>query len=377
LFQAVQDAYRGLLMSGRYPVAFLFLEVPPDQVDVNVHPTKAEVRFRDKETIYQLVQNTVRKCLQEADLTARMQLKGKKERLTDPGNAQPLARSAESVAAVPDQPGRLSSPKPAQMSAAARSTPPVPGGHNSPGPQAGTTVPITSSVPSHSSVTPAPLFTPAQETQQPATPLVRQVEQSTSAPLQMVGALKAMQVLDCYLVVEVPPDEVLFIDQHALHERILFEELQERIRSGTLEIQHLLIPETITLPAAQTAVVLEQWDALAELGLLVEDFGGGTILLSGFPALLGKRSPKAVLQAVVDHMVGKERMPSREQLLNDLLSLMACHSAVRAGDRLTTEEIASLLAQRELAQDSPHCPNGRPTSLRFNRQELERLFKRV
>src|ERR1700692_296500 len=85
-FQAVQDAYRGLLMTGRYPVAFLFLEVPPDQVDVNVHPTKAEVRFRDKEALYQLVQNTVRRCLQEADLTARMQLKGKKERLTETEN---------------------------------------------------------------------------------------------------------------------------------------------------------------------------------------------------------------------------------------------------------------------------------------------------
>jgi len=122
LFQAVQDAYRGLLMTGRYPVAFLFLEVPSDQVDVNVHPTKAEVRFRDKETLYQLVQNTVRKCLQEADLTARMQLKGKKERLTDQGNAQPLPRSPESVAAIPDQAGTQPAPRPAQMPAAARST---------------------------------------------------------------------------------------------------------------------------------------------------------------------------------------------------------------------------------------------------------------
>jgi len=124
-------------------------------------------------------------------------------------------------------------------------------------------------------------------------------------------------------------------------------------------------------------VVLEQREALAELGFVVEDFGGGTVLLAGYPALLGKGSPREVFRAVVDQLVGKGRVPSREQLLNDLLSLMACHAAVRAGDRLTQEEIASLLAQRELAQDSHHCPHGQPTSIRYGRRDLERLFKRV
>jgi DNA mismatch repair protein MutL len=186
-----------------------------------------------------------------------------------------------------------------------------------------------------------------------------------------------MQVLDCYLVVEVPPDEVLFIDQHALHERILFEQLQQRMRSGTLDIQRLLIPETITLPVARAAVVLEQREAFAELGLLVEDFGGGTLLLSGYPTVLGKRSPKAVFQAVVEHLVSQERVPSREQLLNDLLSVMACHSAIRAGDRLTPEEIAALVAQRDLTDDGHHCPHGRPTTLRFSRHDLDRHFRRV
>jgi len=186
-----------------------------------------------------------------------------------------------------------------------------------------------------------------------------------------------MQVLDCYLVVEVPPDEILFIDQHALHERILFEQFQERLRLGTLEVQRLLIPEPVNLPPAQAAMVLEQREALAELGFVVEDFGGGTVLLAGYPALLGQRSPRKVFRAVVDQLVGKGRVASREQLLNDLLSMMACHAAVRAGDRLNQEEFASLLAQRELAQDSHHCPHGRPTSLRFSRRDLDRMFKRV
>jgi DNA mismatch repair protein MutL len=100
-------------------------------------------------------------------------------------------------------------------------------------------------------------------------------------------------------------------------------------------------------------------------------------MLSSYPALLSKRSPKEVLRAVIDYLLSKERVPSREQLLNDLLSLMACHAAVRDGDRLTAEAITELLAQRELAQNSHHCPHGRPTSLRFTRHDLERHFKRV
>jgi DNA mismatch repair protein MutL len=220
------------------------------------------------------------------------------------------------------------------------------------------------------------LFRPAERPAH-ATPPPGEREHRTQPDVAADSGIKALQVLDCYVVVEVPPDEVLFLDQHALHERILFEQLQERLRSGRLEAQRLLIPETVELPSSQTALVLEQSSALAELGLEVQDFGGGTLMLSSYPALLGKPAPRELLQAVVDQVLSKERVPSREQLFHDLLSLMACHAAVRAGDRLTPEAIAALLAQRELAQNSHHCPHGRPTSLRFTRHDLERHFKRV
>jgi DNA mismatch repair protein MutL len=101
------------------------------------------------------------------------------------------------------------------------------------------------------------------------------------------------------------------------------------------------------------------------------------VLLTGYPALLGQRSPKAAFQAVVDHLATRERVPNREQLLNDLLSLMACHSAVRASDRLTQEEIAALVTQCDLTDDGHHCPHGRPTSLRFTRHDLDRHFRRL
>ena len=109
----------------------------------------------------------------------------------------------------------------------------------------------------------------------------------------------------------------------------------------------------------------------------MEDFGGGTILLTSYPALLGNRAPSTILKAVVDHLTTKDRVPTREQLLGDLLSLMACHAAVRSGDALSPEEIAALVAQRNLADDTHHCPHGRPTSLLFTRHDLDRQFRRV
>jgi DNA mismatch repair protein MutL len=181
---------------------------------------------------------------------------------------------------------------------------------------------------------------------------------------------------DLYLVVEVP-EGVLVIDQHALHERILFDQLKRRLQSGPLETQRLLIPEPVDLTAEQAARTLEHRDALAELGLGVEDFGGGTVLLTSHPALLSRRSPSEVLRAVVEHLASQDRPPTREVLFNDLLSLMACHAAVRAGDRLTPEEIAALVEQRALADDAHHCPHGRPTALLFSRRDLDRQFRRV
>jgi DNA mismatch repair protein MutL len=194
--------------------------------------------------------------------------------------------------------------------------------------------------------------------------------------LPAAGSFKAIQLYDTYLVVETA-EGMLVIDQHALHERVLFEQLKARVRSGPLEKQRLLIPEPVELTAEQAARTLEHQDALAELGLEVADFGGGTVLLSSYPAILGRRSPASILQAVVDHLVSQERPPTREVLLNDLLSLMACHAAVKAGDHLSPESIAALVAQRHLADDTHHCPHGRPTALLFSKHDLERQFRRV
>jgi DNA mismatch repair protein MutL len=331
LGHAVQEAYRGLLMTGRYAVAFLFLDLPADQVDVNVHPTKAEVRFRDSQSLYHLVFGTVRDRLRAENLTARLQVPSTM-RPTPVDTPSPLDRL----------PWTLSSP-PAYSGAPA---PPVPFSSPSPSPP----------------------------TMAPSEPVPHPPDLPPSLPSP--GPNKVIQLYDAYLVMETEKG-MLVIDQHALHERILFEQLKTRLRSGPLETQRLLIPEPVELAAEQAARTLEHREALAQLGLGVEDFGGGTVLLTSVPTLLNRRSPQSVLRAVVDHLTSKDRPPTREVLFNGLLSLMACHAAVRAGDRLTPEEMTALVEQRALADDAHHCPHGRPTSLLFSRHDLDRQFRRV
>ncbi len=333
LAHAIQEAYRGLLMTGRYAVTFLFLDLPPDQVDVNVHPTKAEVRFRDSQAMHHLVFSTIRQRLRAENLTARLQL---------PSTMKPTGTLGTPLQTAPIDPPPWSL------------TPPPASEH-------GPALPFTASkVPS----LPAPVEITPEPT--PAPPLPTETHPTT----------KIIQLYDSYLVVETD-EGMLVIDQHALHERILFEQIKRRIQSGPLETQPLLIPEPVELTAEQAARTLEYRDALAELGLGIEDFGGGTLLLTSYPVLLGRRSPQTILRAVVDHLISKERAPSREVLFNDLMSLMACHAAVRAGDRLTPEQMAALVEQRQLADDTHHCPHGRPTALLFSRHDLERQFRRV
>jgi DNA mismatch repair protein MutL len=325
-------------MTGRYAVAFLFFELPPDQVDVNVHPTKTEVRFRDAQALYHLTLTALRERLRAQNLTPRLHL----------------------PAGISEWEGRASGPW-----------------------AVGTFRPDDIKTPSLDGVAPGTMLPPSEvqfENARPGQSAKSSFPETTfltppSRP-PAAGALKAIQLYDSFLVLEAA-EGMLVIDQHALHERILFEQLKQRIRMGSLEIQRLLIPEPVDLTAEQAARTLAHREALDELGLRVEDFGGGTLLLTGYPAILGNRSPQSILRAVVDHLVAKDRAPDREQLLNDLLSLMACHAAVKAGDPLTPEEIGALVAQRELATDAHHCRHGRPTALLFSRQELERQFHRV
>jgi DNA mismatch repair protein MutL len=373
LGHALQESYRGLLMTGRYAVGFLFLTVPPDTVDVNVHPTKAEVRFRENSLLYSLVRATVKARLMKENLVPKLQVPVEQEARPSWDLRPPARPPAES----------LFSPRreAAERTVAPWELPPLnPPTSLLPSPLGGEGLGVRGEAfaPFNAGpLTPNP-SPPKGEGDQAPEPAAAPAPPPEPAPfaLPSLPSGSALQVHDAYLVLETP-DGMLVIDQHALHERILYEQLRRRVRDGKLEVQRLLIPEPIDLPAEQAAAVLEVKDELAELGLEVSDFGGNTILLSSYPTLLARRAPHEVLRGVIDYLVTKDRPPAKEGLLDHLLATMACKAAVKAGDRLTPEEIAHLLHLRQLADDSHHCPHGRPTSLLFSRQELDRQFRRI
>jgi DNA mismatch repair protein MutL len=186
----------------------------------------------------------------------------------------------------------------------------------------------------------------------------------------------ALQIHNRYLIAE-SDEGVMVIDQHALHERILYEHFKAKTLAGAVESQALLVPEPVDLSGPEAAAVLENQELLAQLGLKVEPFGGDTILISSYPAMMSANSPAELLRALVEILLCSGRAPERRDLLDELLHMMSCKAAIKAGDRLTPEEIDALLEQRHLAQDTHHCPHGRPTALVFTREELDRQFKRI
>lgn len=187
---------------------------------------------------------------------------------------------------------------------------------------------------------------------------------------------QALQVHNRYLIVETDTG-IEVIDQHALHERILYEQLRAKVLSGALESQKLLVPEPVDLTATEAATVLDQTELLAQMGIDVQPFGGETVLVSSYPAMLSGMRPAEVLRELVEKLLEGGKKPDARDLVDDLLHMFACKAAVKFGDRLTPEEVDALLAQRHLAQDQHHCPHGRPTSLVFTREDLDRQFKRI
>jgi len=352
LQHALSEAYRGLLLTGKYPVCFLRMEMPPSWVDVNVHPTKMEVRFRDGGRIYRGLLSSIRTRFLETDLTARVG-----------SGSVPSARPADDAWSAPVAPtGAIGEPL-AGSGTASNSA--LVGRDPTESPRADAdSFGTARSYEARAAAPPTSLEPPATET--PAPPVL--VERPVSG--------RGIQVQNRYLIAE-EGDGIVVIDQHALHERVLYERLKAKHLTGKLERQALLVPQPVTLRPAEVSAVLEARTLLEELGLSVESFGGDTVLVSAYPAILGNIDPEALLRQVVELLMSEKEGIERRDLLENLLQMMACKGAVKAGDRLSDEEIEALLEQRHLCHDAHHCPHGRPTALVFSRAELDRRFQRT
>ena len=359
LGHALAEAYRGLLMVGRYPVAFLHLDIPPEEVDVNVHPTKVEVRFRDGHRIYSQLLSTIRQTFLASDLHARLQAPPPEPEQPAPAVPQLPERGPERaevnswfapanpVTKTPNFPNFTERPEPEW----AKSLPPVQSVNvTQPFDEFGAT-----SIEADAPSIPAPVERPPASPELPA---------------------KAIQVHDTYLIAETD-DGMVVIDQHALHERILYEELRQRVEQGGVESQRLLVPEPVDMNAVDAAEILQRQDALARLGIGVEPFGGDTVLVTSSPVMLANVAVDQLLRDLADHFREMPIAPTADAILEDVLNMVACKAAVKANQRLTPEEIDALLARRHLAANTHHCPHGRPTALVFTKAELERQFGRI
>lgn len=424
LGHALQEAYRGLLLTGRYPISCLQFEMPAELVDVNVHPTKLEVRFQDGGRLYSQLLSTLRTKFLTTDLTTAL------DAVRAGGGPAPVASGSSTSPSYTLAPSvSMSQPN---LAFATNGSGTAPHGLLQPGAAAarqelvawakgevaGWNRPTTAADDStraqatqHAPLTVIELprawspVDPQGDENEPAVPdsfgdASQGVAPMNGAPAGVVplerGGYRidgpacraagdafdtlsrrpALQLHNRYLIAETT-DGMAVIDQHALHERVLYEQLRDKVLAAAVETQSLLVPEPVDLAASEAALVLEHRELLARLGVQVEPFGGGTVLIVGYPAMLANLRPVEILRGLVEQLASGSRQPDRRDLLDELLHMVACKAAIKAGDRLTPEEVHALLEMRGQLPDTHHCPHGRPTELVFTREELDRQFKRT
>lgn len=394
LQHALREAYRGLLLHGRYPIAFLNLEMPADQIDVNVHPAKLEVRFQEGGRLYSQLLGTLRNQFLATDLKSRVDqpesVPGPEFKKFPGGSPAPTASSAEFNLSSPQtmlraMPGEKQSAfdfpvaradawdsRTGTTTTPSAGQPTIPSSTGTPFSAAGGSAESLTRESELGASIPVPGIGNDAE---PGTTQIGSDHDPRPAHLDRFNRSGAIQIHNRYLVAE-SETGVEIIDQHALHERILYEQLREKVLAGKLETQKLLVPEPVQLSPAEAAAAIESQAEFAKIGVEIEPFGGDTILITAYPAMLARHSPAELLRQMIEQCIAGSQ-PERRDTIDELMHMMSCKAAIKAGDRLTPEEITVLLENRDLCRDSHHCPHGRPTALVFSREELDRRFKRI
>ncbi|MHC4480376.1 MAG: DNA mismatch repair endonuclease MutL [Planctomycetota bacterium] len=313
LMHAIGEAYAGLMTPGRRPVCFLFLTLEPGQVDVNVHPTKLEIKFRESRQLHQQVLTALREGLRDAKLTPQVALG------PEGAHASQAVGEAARGAIADFFAGRHQGRAPVHPA----------------------------------SFREGPVVAP-------------------SGP----GLGTCVQVLDSYIVEE-SEEGINLIDQHALHERILYNRIKERLPQGRLDSQQLLVPELVELPQQEFYAVMDLKEDLARFGMDVEAFGERTVIVRSFPQMLGRFDGRSFFEELLAELEGSEEGRKVDARLEALIKMMACRGAVKAGQRLSADQMRRLLEDRREAGPTETCPHGRPTTILLTRRELEKQFRRT
>ncbi len=309
---ALKEAFRGLIEPKRWPTAALFLEMEPTFVDVNVHPQKSEVRFRDRDSIWRLVNKTISGALAKEDIVPAYQPSS----VPSHGSGAQIAFGPSSSPSFPVEQARQAV---------------------------------------------AGIELPAQQASLPT----------------IMGPDAVMQVQKCFLVTQ---DEqgILIIDQHALHERIMFEELSTRMAKGNLESQRMLVPDAFEADSGQLEALETHALLFEKLGIDASASGPASISVYALPTLLVSRNVNGAvfIRELLDKLGNSDFPSSEEEALSEVLDMMSCKAAIKAGDYLNPQELSDLLKKRKEIERGSNCPHGRPTTMRLTIEELEQRFGR-
>ncbi len=361
-------------------MTFLMLDIDPDQVDINVHPTKQEVRFLDPQKIYGGFLAAVREKFLQSDLRSRPERFGDSSQTSENQTENP-AEDSYQTGMLPLDP---TDPRATidEATAAARkeewfrslqkSTTESRTTHPS-SPVARKTAPFKPFSDGFSRPFSTARSVPApQPTQGP--PSLSPNPSPTAEPEPQNRTI--VQIHQKYLVFETD-EGMAVVDQHALHERILYEKLKRQLSEGKLASQLLLVPEMVDLPPIQRALALENRPILEEFGVQIEPFGGNTILVNGYPAILSRLTPTEIFLTALEVVRQKGKQADRSDLLDEMMHQTSCKAAIKGGDAIpeSTREELLRLAEEEIHTD--HCPHGRPTTLLYSLQEIDKLFKRT
>lgn len=368
LSRVLKEGYRGFLEDGRQPTAFLHLTLDPAAVDVNVHPTKSEVRFRDERPLFGYLVSVLREAVARTDIATPG------DRLLDSAarrGAWSPRQDAPGQNWLPtDGAGRVR--EPGALPAAS----PAPGGSQALGAPTSPGYPAPGDSTLDGSEPKSLAHTPGGEVRSPNAPDGEALAPGSQAWAPTDDLRGPFLQIDKTYLVRAMHDGFEVIDQHALHERLTFEALRAELREGRIEVQRQLVPELVEVSRAEVKLCEANATGLARLGIEVEPFGPTTVAVQGLPARLRHPDAEGVLRDVLEVLSATGALPEAEHVLEEVLHRTACRSSIMAGDELTEDAIRALLARgRELESDQT-CPHSRPTRVRFRLEDLEKAFHR-
>lgn len=316
LTYAVYDGYGTLLMKGNHPVAFVFVDINPSLIDVNVHPAKAEIKFREEHRVYTMIKEAVAKSLGSAE----------------------LARTPQGVTFTT-------------------------GGYEAQ--KTGVEAAVNEFF---SAETPA-LFTGQSVQKNMQAPVTAASSKRANLWIKALG-----QIRKTYIVGE-DDENLIVIDQHAAHEKTLYEELVKKVKSGTIRIQEMLIPEMVSVTPSEKNIVENNLGVFEKIGFTLEVFGENEYKVSAHPVIIREKAVAPLVSDMIGLLKEKGKAPA-EDVMKDLLATVACRAALKAGDVINNEEIAELLNKYFEAEEPYSCPHGRPPILKISFDEIEKMFKR-